>query len=269
MYERVGTVTSVGYLEEIESRRGSKGGYSSGTLASMLATPIVFRSAKGDNGLLPAKRFIAIVSESHPHPSYSSFHGTFLVAVRSDESILKFSRSAAQRQFATSRRTLTKPPKPAKRGFAANRASLFLRHRAHPHFAIMMGRCDPQAVGVQVHVAGGVGQCQVEQFVGLIGLPEPEMTARIASGGRDQEPGGMKSQPRDQALPFHLDHGVRGDIPIHLRFLYDVPLPTLRNCQGVFGQTLTGVSVGNHGVPSELRTSGGRRLSTLEATLYT
>jgi hypothetical protein len=97
-----GTVTSVGYLEEIESRRGSKGGYSSGTLASMLATPIVFRSAKGDNGLLPAKRFIAIVSESHPHPSYSSFHGTFLVAVRSDESILKFSDRAAPRQFATS-----------------------------------------------------------------------------------------------------------------------------------------------------------------------
>ena len=31
-------------------------------------------------------------------------------------------------------------------------------HQAHPHLAIVMGRRDPQAVGVQVHVAGGVGQ---------------------------------------------------------------------------------------------------------------
>ena len=56
-----------------------------------------------------------------------------------------------------------------------------------------MGCGDSQAVGVQIHVARGVGQDELECLVGLIGLPEPEMAAGIASGGRDQETGGMKS----------------------------------------------------------------------------
>jgi len=62
----------------------------------------------------------------------------------------------------------------------------------------VVGRGDAEAVGVQVHVARGVRQRELEEFIDLVRLPEPEETAGIATRSRDQEPVGVKSQAPDQ-----------------------------------------------------------------------
>ena len=67
-----------------------------------------------------------------------------------------------------------------------------------------MGRRDAKAVGVQVHVARGVRQRKLEELVDLVRLPEPEMTTGIAPRGRDQEPGGVEPQARDQTQDVFL-----------------------------------------------------------------
>ena len=103
-------------------------------------------------------------------------------------------------------------------GAIACTLSLSLRpHKAHPHLPIVMGRRDPHSVGVQVHVARGVGQSSLKSSLAWSGFQNQRWPPAFPPDAAIKKPDGVKPQAPDEAQDIFLG-------PEQLRLLARLPV---------------------------------------------